>query len=205
MIVIADCGIGNLQSVQRAFHKIGADAVISSNPDDLRIADKIVLPGVGSFAEGMKNLGGGGLLPVLSRKVRDEGTPFLGICVGFQMLTRHSEEGNAEGLGWIDGETRRFRLDGAGGRYRVPHIGWNDLSVRRDDTLLRDLPAGACFYFAHSYHVTCHDQRAVIAMTEYGHEFVSAIQKGNIVGTQFHPEKSQRNGLAVLRRFVECT
>jgi glutamine amidotransferase len=203
MIVITDYGIGNLQSVQRAFRRLGADAAISCEAQDLLTADKIVLPGVGSFAEGMTNLASRGFLPILNRKVRQEGTPFLGICVGFQMLTNRSEEGNAEGLGWIDAETKRFRFEGAGSRYRIPHMGWNDLSVRTDDTLLSGLSAGSCFYFAHSYYVTCHDEGAVLATTQYGREFVSVMQKDNIFGTQFHPEKSQVNGLAVLRNFLE--
>ncbi len=204
MIVIADCGIGHLQSVQRAFQRIGADVVVSERPEDLRMADKIVLPGVGSFAEGMTNLRQQGLLELLNHKVLEEKTPFLGICVGFQMMTNRSEEGRAEGLGWIDGETRRFHFGRPGGKHRVPHMGWNDLSIRREDSLLDGLPAGSCFYFAHSYHVTCHDQRAILATTQYGGEFVSAVQKNHMFGTQFHPEKSQVNGLAVLRNFAEC-
>ena len=135
MIVIIDCGIGNIQSVQRAFQRIGADVVVSERPVDLRMADKIVLPGVGSFAEDMTNLRQQGLLELLNHKVLEEKTPFLGICVGFQMMTTRSEEGRAEGLGWIDGETRRFHFGRPGGKHRVPHMGWNDLSIRREDSL----------------------------------------------------------------------
>ncbi len=203
MIVIIDYGIGNLQSVQRAFQRIGADTAISSKPEDLLAAEKIVLPGVGSFVEGMENLRCYGLLPVLKHKVREQGTPFLGICLGFQMLTNRSEEGDAEGLGWIDAETKRFRFEGPGGQYRIPHMGWNDLSARRENPLLNGLSGASCFYFAHSYYVTCHDQSAILATTQYGREFVTVIQKDNIFGTQFHPEKSQANGLSVLKNFVE--
>lgn len=202
MIVIVDYGIGNLQSVLRSFQKIGVSAVISSKIEDLANAERIVLPGVGSFAKGMENLRRYGLLPVLNQKVRELGTPFLGICLGFQMLTNRSEEGKVEGLGWIDAETRRFHSDGAGSRYRIPHMGWNDLSATRENPLLRGLSSTSCFYFAHSYYVTCHDQNAIIATTQYGHEFVTIMQKDHIFGTQFHPEKSQANGLAVLRNFL---
>lgn len=202
MIVIIDYGIGNLQSVQRSFQRIGAAAEISSKPEDLMRADRIVLPGVGSFAEGMDNLRRYGLLPVLNQKVREQGTPFLGICLGFQMLTNRSEEGETEGLGWIDAETTRFQSDSAGSQYRIPHMGWNDLVVRRETSLLNGLSAASCFYFAHSYYVTCHDQDIILATTQYGREFVTVIQKDNIFGAQFHPEKSQENGLAILRNFV---
>ena len=203
MIAIIDYGIGNLQSVQRSFQKIGAAAVISSKPEDLLNADRIVLPGVGSFAEGMDNLRRYGLLPVLNQKVREQGTPFLGICLGFQMLTNRSEEGDTEGLGWIDAETKRFHSNGAGSPYRIPHIGWNDLSAQRENPLLNGLSVASCFYFAHSYYVTCHDQSAIHATTQYGLEFVTVVQKDNIFSAQFHPEKSQANGLAILRNFVE--
>lgn len=203
MIVIIDSGIGNLRSVQQAFDKIGVHAVISSNPKDLLIAKKIVLPGVGSFAKGMENLKHNGLLPVLNRRVHEEGTPFLGICLGLQMLTNRSDEGETDGLGWIDAETKRFPLDDPGNQYRIPHIGWNDLSIKIENHLLNGLPTESCFYFAHSYYVTCHDESAILATTQYGCEFVSVIQKGHIFGTQFHPEKSQANGLTVLRNFVE--
>ncbi len=203
MITIIDYGIGNLQSVQKAFDKIGVHAVISSNPKDLMTAERIVLPGVGSFAEGMDNLKHNGLLPVLNRKVYEEGTPFLGICLGFQMLTKGSEEGGADGLGWVDADTKYFHFNGTGSQYRIPHIGWNDLSIKRENHLLNGLPTESCFYFAHSYYVTCHDESAILATTQYGCEFVTVIQKDHIFGTQFHPEKSQANGLAVLRNFVE--
>jgi len=204
MIVIVDYGIGNLQSVERAFIKVGAQARISSQPEDLETAEKIVLPGVGSFAKGMINLKHYGMLPVLNHKVLHQRTPFLGICLGFQMITNCSEEGDAEGLGWINAKTERFRFDGPGSQYRIPHIGWNDLSMRRDSPLLKNFQVTSCFYFAHSYYVTCDEKDAIVATTEYGCEFVSVIQKDNIFGMQFHPEKSHANGLAVIRNFVKA-
>ena len=194
-----DCGIGNLQSVVRALQRVGGIATASSSVADVRAAERIVLPGVGSLAQGMEHLTRHGLLPVLSEKVLEDGTPVLGICLGLQMLTAGSEEGNAVGLGWIDGYTRRIRGDA---RLKIPHIGWNTLALRRECPLFEGVPADACFYFAHSYSVTCTDPATVVATTRYGSDFVSAIQRGNIFGIQFHPEKSQAHGLAVLQNFV---
>jgi glutamine amidotransferase len=191
-----------LDSVLRAFRACGVEARVAVQPADLDGARGIVLPGVGFFAPAMQRLRDTGLLPALERKVLDGGTPLLGICLGFQMLTRHSEEGDAEGLGWIDGETKRFEFAALPEPPKVPHIGWNDLSVRQPNPLFEGVPRGACFYFAHSYCVSCRDDAAVVATTAYGSEFVSAAAKGNIFGTQFHPEKSHDNGLQVIRNFA---
>jgi glutamine amidotransferase len=200
MIVIVDYGMGNLESVARAFRRVKAEVKVSSRPEDAAAADKIVLPGVGAFGQGMANLRAGGFIEVLTRRVIDEGVPLLGICLGFQVLTKRSDEGSAEGLGWIDGETRRFEV----APKKVPHIGWNDLTVRKpSDPLLAGLPGSPCFYFQHSYHVTCHDPSDVLATADYGGEIVAAIRRGNIAGTQFHPEKSTANGLQLVRNFVE--
>jgi len=152
----------------------------------------------------MTNLKHYGLLPVLNHKVLEHRTPFLGICLGFQLITNCSEEGDAEGLGWVNAQTKRFSFDGPGSQYRIPHIGWNDLSMRRDSHLLKNLSATSCFYFAHSYYVTCDDKDTIVATTEYGCEFVSVIQKDNIFGMQFHPEKSHANGLGVISNFVKA-
>ena len=202
MIVVVDCGMGNLQSVVRGLEKAGGTVIVSSGIDDVAAADKIVLPGVGSFRHGMQNLERGGLRHVLTRKVREEGTPLLGICLGHQMLTAFSEEGTVEGLGWIDGNTTRLPAQTEDGPLRVPHLGWNTLHVRNDCSLLNDIPEEACFYFAHSYSVACNDDRTVVATTEYGRSFVSIVQNDNIFGVQFHPEKSHANGITVLRNFL---
>jgi glutamine amidotransferase len=201
-IVVIDCGMGNLQSIVRALQRVGGNAVASSSIADVTAAEKIVLPGVGSLAQGMENLARHGLLPVLSKKILEGGAPVLGICLGHQMLTAWSEEGHAAGLGWIDGYTRRIHDAPPGTRLKIPHIGWNTLTLRKDCPLFKGIPADACFYFAHSYCVSCNDPAAVVATTHYGSDFVSAVQKGNIFGTQFHPEKSQAHGLAVLQNFV---
>jgi glutamine amidotransferase len=202
VIVVIDCGMGNLGSVVRALRRVGADAAASSAADDVAAAEKIVLPGVGSLAQGMANLRRHQLLPVLARRVLDERTPVLGICLGLQMLTAWSEEGNAPGLGWIDGQTRRLRCEPPDARLKVPHLGWNTLRVERPCLLLDGLSEEACFYFAHSYGVSCADPAVVAATTHYGCDFVSVVHRDNIFATQFHPEKSQANGLTVLSNFV---
>ena len=198
MIIIVNYGIGNLDSVVRAFRRAGAEVAISSNSADLAGAEGIVLPGVGSFDKAMDCLRESGLLPVLNRKVLEERTPVLGICLGFQMFTRRSEEGATEGLSWLDGETRRFPH----GAVPIPHIGWNDVARRRESVLFEGVPEDACFYFAHSYCVQCPEEN-VLGTTEYGTTFVSCVEAGHIFGTQFHPEKSLASGLRVVRNFVE--
>jgi glutamine amidotransferase len=205
VIVVVDCGMGNLQSVVRALQHVGADVTVSSASAAVEAADQIVLPGVGSLAQGMGTLVRNGLLPALNRKVIDARTPVLGICLGHQMLLSWSEEGEAPGLGWIDGTAQRIHGTAAEPRLKVPHMGWNTLTVVRECPLLRGLPPDACFYFAHSYCVRCNDPSAIAATTRYGGDFVSVLHRGNIFGTQFHPEKSQANGLTVLRNFVEYT
>ncbi len=202
MIVIIDCGMGNLQSVVRAFERIGAAARASSAIADVEAAQRLVLPGVGSLAHGMEALRAHGLLPLLRQQVLERRIPVLGICVGHQMLTRMSEEGNCDGLGWVDGETTRFRFAAPQPVLKVPHLGWNTLRRRRDCALLDGIPEDACFYFAHSYKVTCDDAATVAATADYGGEFVAVLHRDNIFGTQFHPEKSQAHGLRVLRNFV---
>ena len=198
MIIIINYGIGNLDSVVRAFRRADAEVAISSTREDLSAAEGIVLPGVGSFGQAMASLRESGLLPVLNQKVLENHTPVLGICLGFQMFTRCSEEGDAEGLGWIEGQTRRL----SSGPLPIPHIGWNDLARRGDSVLLAGVPDDACFYFAHSYFVECRED-AVLATTDYGMPFAAAVEAGPIFGTQFHPEKSLANGLKVVRNFVE--
>jgi glutamine amidotransferase len=203
MNIIVDYGAGNLVSVLRAFRLAGSEARISADPEEVARAKRIVLPGVGFFDVAMENLRSTGILPVLERRVRQEGTPILGICLGMQMFTRFSEEGNAPGLGWIDAETKRFRP--AEAAVKVPHLGWNEIQSAASCPLLKGLPPESCFYFAHSYYVDCAGEAAVKASTRYGVEFAAVIQQDNIFGVQFHPEKSHDNGLHFLRRFLELT
>jgi glutamine amidotransferase len=203
VIVVVDCGMGNLQSVVRALQRVGGDVVASSDVEAIEAADKIVLPGVGSLAQGMDNLARRHLLPLLAHKVLTMHTPVLGICLGHQMLVRWGEEGAVPALGWIDGVSQNLRGGAAEPGLKVPHLGWNTLTVLRECPLLRGVPLDACFYFAHSYGVLCNDRSAIAATTRYGSDFVSVLHREHIFGTQFHPEKSQANGLTVLRNFVE--
>jgi glutamine amidotransferase len=206
MIVIIDYGMGNLRSVLKTCMRLGIEATISSDPHEILVADKLILPGVGHFKQGMNNLRATGIQGILNQKVIAQKTPILGICLGFQLFSNHSEEGDADGLGWINADTKKILFDtDVPLRFRVPHMGWNTLQQEGCSELLSEISANDIFYFVHSYHLVCKNNEDVIATTDYGIRFVSAIQKGNIFGTQFHPEKSHAAGLKILRRFSELS
>ncbi|MEQ8322469.1 MAG: imidazole glycerol phosphate synthase subunit HisH [Rhodospirillales bacterium] len=201
MIGIIDYGLGNLRSVLGAVEKLGHQAAISADPATLALADKLILPGVGAFGDGMRNLAERGLIEPLSKQVRESKIPILGICLGFQLLSQGSEEFGAHaGLGWIPGQVRKIRPDDA--TLRVPHVGWNDFDITGDCILFDDVPDPALFYFVHSYHLET-DPDITVGTCTYGTPMCAAIQSGNVFGTQFHPEKSQRHGLKVLQNFLE--
>lgn len=202
MIVIVDYGMGNLGSILNMLKKIGADAIISSNAKDIKGADKLILPGVGSFDNGMKNIIDLGLLAALNRKVIDAKAPVLGICLGMQLFTVKSQEGTLPGLGWISGQTVKFRLDSRK-QLKIPHMGWNTVTAKKKNPILECLEGQLQFYFLHSYHVICNNEEDVLAKTYYGYDFVSAIAKENITGVQFHPEKSHKYGMRLLSNFVK--
>lgn len=204
MMVIIDYGIGNLRSILNKLQRMDAKVVISSKVEDIEKAEKLILPGVGSFAAGMDNLERYDLVSILTKKVIEDKTPILGICLGMQLLTIRSEEGNAEGLGWIDAETKQFEFERNNIKLKIPHMGWNSIDIRRDSILLKDIPVNSTFYFVHSYHVCCNGANSVVATTNYGYDFTSVIEKENVFGTQFHPEKSHKNGVRLLKNFVEC-
>lgn len=203
MIIIIDYKMGNLGSILNMLKKVGAPALVSSLYEDIAQADKLILPGVGAFDNGISNLRESGLLPVLIEKVLERKTPVLGICLGMQLMTRRSEEGKLPGLGWIEAETVRFRLDRKESGLKVPHMGWNSATVSKGNSIFRGLEEENRFYFVHSYHVACKDDGDVLSTTRHGYEFASSIRKGNIVGVQFHPEKSHRYGLKLLSNFAE--
>ena len=204
MMVIVDYGMGNLRSILNKLQRVDAEAIISSEVEDIEKAEKLILPGVGSFAAGMDNLEKYNLIPILTKKVIEEKVPILGICLGMQLLTRRSEEGNADGLGWIDAETKQFVFERNNTKLKIPHMGWNSIDIRSDSILLKDIPVNSTFYFVHSYHVCCNGTNSVVATTNYGYDFTSVIEKENVFGTQFHPEKSHKNGVRLLKNFVEC-
>ncbi|MBA3315659.1 MAG: imidazole glycerol phosphate synthase subunit HisH [Planctomycetota bacterium] len=200
MITIVDYGMGNLRSVQKAFERIGAEAVIASDPREVATAERLVLPGVGAFRDAIAELRRKDLVgPVVDHLAA--GKPFLGICLGLQLLFEVSDEGGQhEGLGVLRGRVERFP-DRAG--FKVPHMGWNRLNRSGNCPVFSDTPDDAYFYFVHSYHVVPDDEAVVAARTDYIIPFVSAVARDNLFAVQFHPEKSQRHGLALLKNFAE--
>jgi glutamine amidotransferase len=202
MVVIVDYGMGNLGSILNMLKKIGAAAKISGDPVDIMAADKLILPGVGAFDQGMTDLKERGLIALLNKRVLEEKCPILGICLGMQLLTTCSEEGQLSGLGWIQAKTRRFRFDGAEASLKIPHMGWNFVKPAYKSPFFDGFDQLPRFYFVHSYHVCCENPEDILATSLYGYEFTSAVKRGNIIGTQFHPEKSHKYGMQFLRNFV---
>jgi cyclase len=201
VITIVDYGMGNLGSICNMLGRTGVSSMVSSSPEDITSADKLILPGVGHFDKAMQNLHGLGLVDALNEAVLVKQVPILGICLGQQLLCRSSEEGKQPGLGWIPAEVKRIRLP-AGSRLQVPHMGWNTIEVKHDSPILNDRYPRSRFYFVHSYQVFCDDPENVLAVTTYGHEFHSAIIRDHIMGVQFHPEKSHKFGYRLLSNFV---
>ena len=199
MIVIIDYGMGNIGSILNMLIKIGAKAIISSDIADINGADKLILPGVGAFDNGMRNLENLGLLPILNKKVNQEKRPILGICLGMQLFAKNSEEGNLKGLQWIAGEVKKFKFNNTQANLKIPHIGWNSITITKQSYLFNNINQNPRFYFVHSYHLICDDQHNILAETHYGYNFVSAVHKDNIVGVQFHPEKSHKFGIELLK------
>ena len=203
MIVIVDYGMGNLGTVAAKIKKMDTSVLITSNPEEISTADKLILPGVGSFKAGMENLRNRNLVPILTTKVIGEKTPILGICLGMQLFTKKSEEGFVDGLGWIDAETIRFRFDDSRNGLKIPHMGWNTIKVKHNHPVLTNLGDMSRFYFVHSYHAWCEHQENIIAETDYGYSFPSVIARENIIGVQFHPERSHKFGMQILKNFLE--
>jgi glutamine amidotransferase len=201
-IAIINYGMANLRSVQKALEEVGAQARVISQPREIEQADRIVLPGVGAFQDAVRTLREKDLVGPVLRHI-EKGKPFLGICLGLQMLMDVGyEDGEHRGLGVIKGKCVRFDVD-RDLSLKVPHMGWNQLDIKRPSPLLRDLPAGCGVYFVHSYHVVPDDASVVATTTDYGRPFVSSIWRDNLVATQFHPEKSQKVGLQILANFAK--
>ena len=200
MIVIADYGVGNLQSVERMVRKAGAECRLSSDPDAIRSANKVILPGVGNFGHCAQMLRASPLLDALNWFALEAKKPVLGICVGGQLLGHASEEAPAaEGLGWIDMVCRRFP-DKPG--YRVPHMGWNAIHLAKPSPLFPHMDDETRYYFVHSYYMDCRDPDVTVATVDYSVTYSCAVTRDNIYGVQFHPEKSLRHGLALMRAFA---
>jgi glutamine amidotransferase len=202
VLIIVDYGIGNLASVLNMFRKVGAkDVIISGDKDVIVKATKILLPGVGAFDAGMTNLETSGLIPLLNQKALVEKVPVLGICLGMQLLTKKSEEGKKAGLGWIDAETVKFRPDPVL-KLKVPNMGWSYVTVKRQNPLI-DMESRNRFYFVHSYYVKCLDESQSLATSNFGIDFTCMVNKENIFGAQFHPEKSLKFGMKILDNFAK--
>jgi len=202
MIGIVDYGMGNLRSVAKAFELLGAEVIVSGKPAELSAAEKLVLPGVGAFGDGIANLQRLGLSEFLHTEVFENKKPILGICLGMQLMARRGfERGRHKGLGWIDAEVKRFQVEPFG--LKVPHVGWNEVELGGGNPIFKGIRSRSCFYFVHSYHVVCTDKNDVAALCNYGYDFTAAVRRNNVYGTQFHPEKSQEAGLKLLKNYID--
>ncbi|MCS7242401.1 imidazole glycerol phosphate synthase subunit HisH [Candidatus Caldatribacterium sp.] len=200
MIALVDYGMGNIRSVLKAFEAVGAEIFIARTPEEIKKAKAIVLPGVGAFKDCMNNLKNYGLITSIKEDIL-KGKPYLGICLGMQILFSESEEfGHTEGLNIFSGKVVRFNLPKD---YKIPHMGWNSLKIKSKTKILNGIPDNSFFYFVHSYYVVPEDEKIVTAVTEYGIDFTSMVTYENIFATQFHPEKSQKVGLKLIKNFTE--
>ena len=202
MIGIIDYGLGNVKAFANVYKILNIPVVIVKQPSDLKNISKAILPGVGAFDYAMKKFENSGMKPLLGEMVLLHHVPVLGICVGMQMLARSSEEGTLPGLGWVDGEVKRFNPSSLLSSMRVPHMGWNNIKPLNLNSLLEGLDFDARFYFLHSYYFQSHRSEDVIAVTDYCGEFACAVNSGNVYGVQFHPEKSHQWGIRLLENFA---
>lgn len=203
MIVgIVNYNMGNLGSVKKKIERIGHRTVIGSHANSLKHADKLILPGVGHFAKATKELKQLGLWNFLNEEVLIKNRPILGICLGMQLMTKFSEEGNAEGFGWFDASVVRFNIKDTL-KFKVPHMGWNTINIMKSSAIMDGLPLNPEFYFVHAYHAVSNNPDEILATTTYDYDFVSAFEKENIFGLQFHPEKSHDKGEKLLANFLK--
>ncbi len=199
-ILIIDYGMGNLRSVQKSLERVGCYTMISSKPEDINSADKLIFPGVGHFKKGIENLIDLKLIDSLSEAVLVNKRPILGICLGMQLMTSFSEEGNCNGLNWIEAQTLKFNFPNL--NLKIPHMGWNNLSFVKKNDIIDGITKDDFYYFVHSYNIQCKNDSDVVAKTHYVIDFVSIFNKGNIYGCQFHPEKSHDAGIKILKNFI---
>ena len=203
VIAIVDYGMGNVGAIHNMFRRIGVESVVTDSVDNIRAADQLILPGVGAFDAGMERINSSGLRDVLDEKVIQGQTPVLGICLGMQLLCTHSEEGDLPGLGWLDAATVRFSIsDVEQPKRKIPHMGWNSVSAATDSPLFAGFEADPRFYFVHSFHVVCEQAEDIAGTVTYGTTVTAAVRKNHIFGVQFHPEKSHKYGMNLLRSFA---
>ena len=202
MVTIVDYGVGNLASIQNMLRRIGAESIISSNAEEILNSEKLILPGVGAFDSCAEKLQNSGLVEALNQKVLLRKVPVLGICVGMQLLTAGSEEGVLPGLGWIKGRVVKFKQPKRGPEIKVPHMGWTDVQLNKPSALFKDMYDEPRFYFVHSYYPEVDDVADVLVYANYGYQFVAGMEHDNIMGVQFHPEKSHKYGMKLLENFI---
>lgn len=202
MIAIVDYGSGNIRAISNAYTRLGVPFFVASRPEDLERASRVLLPGVGAFDQAMSELERSGMKDGLGRAVLDEEKPILGICVGMQLLANRSEEGKKSGLRWIEADVCRFDPSGCPEVIRLPHMGWNTISPTRSSPLFDGVGVKDEFYFLHSYYFCCSDSSLNLATAHYGISFAAAVNRRNIYGIQFHPEKSHGAGMRVLKNFA---
>lgn len=201
-IAIINYGMGNLHSVFKKLKQVGANPQLATTKNEIMSADKIVLPGVGHFEKAIENLKQLGIYDALNEAVLVKKTPILGICLGMQLMATESEEGNAKGFGWIDSSVKQFKIENKL-KYKVPQTGWNTVNICKESRLLKGIENESEFYFLHSYHYADTNPDDILTKTDFEYEFVSAVEKENIYGTQFHPEKSHLAGTQLFKNFIE--
>jgi glutamine amidotransferase len=201
LTTIINYNLGNPKSIKNMLSYLGVEAVISAESNQLKSADRLILPGVGHFVHGMEQLDVLGFTSIIKEHALTQKKPILGICLGMQLMTTHSEEGYVDGLGLIDAQTKKFHLEDKS--LKIPHMGWNELSWKKESPILNNLSERPRYYFVHSYYVDCKNQNDVLGTTQYGQDFVSAFQHENIIGMQFHPEKSHQFGMELLKNFAK--
>jgi glutamine amidotransferase len=203
MVAIIDYGLGNLASVAKSFSAAGAETFITNNPEKIKKADKIILPGQGAFADGINNLRASGLVQLLTQEVMNRKKPFLGICLGLQLLAESGlENGHHDGLGWIRGHVVKLQSSPS---LRLPHVGWDNINISKTSPMFHQIPSGTDFYFVHSYYLKPKDKEIISATCNYGQVFPVSLQNKNIFATLFHPEKSQKYGQQLIRNFLSNT
>lgn len=204
MLAIIDYGVGNLTSVKNMLKKAGyKDVVIASGKEEIERANKLILPGVGHFDYAMKELRRSTFFDTLNETVLNKKIPILGICLGVQLLTKSSEEGSEPGLGWINAKTVKFREDQLDKNHKIPHMSWSDTTFNTQSKLFTGMYDNPRFYYVHSFHLECEHSEDILCRAQYGYDFIAGVERGNVLGVQFHPEKSHKFGMKFLQNFIE--